>query len=174
MWRIVDKTAEALAALCLIASVLMIFANVLHRYVVLGWVSAWAERASWVSPVSGFLEKIFLPISAVSGEVPGYFLVWISFFGAYIVQRQNGHICFGMLIDTLQPGVQKALRAASDGLLLALFSLLFVQSVRMILVDGSTEIESAEIAQGWFMSVLPVAAFLLAASVVKAMLWKDR
>ena len=32
----------------------------------------------------------------------------------------------------------------------------------MIRVSGATEIETAEIAQGWFMLILPLAALLLA------------
>jgi TRAP-type C4-dicarboxylate transport system permease small subunit len=40
-------------------------------------------------------------------------------------------------------------------------ALLFYQSVRMIIIDGSTEIETAEIAQGWFMAILPLASVLL-------------
>ena len=148
----------------------MIFANILHRYVVLGWLATWAEHAAWVAPASEFAERLFSPISAVSGEVPGYFLVWISFFGAYLMQRQSGHICFDMLVKFFPPLAQKILRVTTDSLLLVLFSLLFVQSVRMIWVDGSTEIESAEIAQGWFMVVLPATGLLLAACVVKAMM----
>lgn len=170
MLRALDKLAEAGAALCLGASTLMICANVFRRYVVLGWLSALAERAEWARPVAAFFEGMLAPVGAVADEVPGLLLVWISFLGAYLVQRRGGHIRFGALTDALPSRAKSAVAFAVNLALLGFFALLFAQSVRMIRVDGATEIETAEIAQGWFMAVMPISAALLAAAVAAAML----
>lgn len=170
MLRVVDKLTEAAAALCLAASALMICANVFRRYVVLDWLGALAERAKWMAPVAVFFDEAFAPIGAVADEVPGLLLVWISFLGAYLVQRRGGHIRFEVLTDMLPPQAKSAVALAVNLLLLGFFILLFAQSLRMILVDGSTEIETAEIAQGWFMAVMPISAALLSAAVIGAIL----
>ena len=172
MLRAVDKLAEAAAALCLAASALMICANVFHRYVVLGWLDALAERAEWTAPVAAFFKGALAPIGAVADEVPGLLLVWISFLGAHVVQRRGGHIRFEVLTDSLPPRAKFAVALAVNFALLAFFALLLAQSLRMIWIDGATEIETASIAQGWFMSVMPVSAALLAVAVVAA-IWDE-
>jgi len=170
MWRLVDRVIEWLAALCLAASALMIFANVIHRYVVLGWMRDFAEHAEWFAPVFDFLGQLFLPAAAAAGEVPGYLLVWISFLGAFLAQRNDIHIRFEGVTDMLPAPVRNKLRTAVYCMLVALFFLLLFQSIRMIRVNGETEIESAEIAEGWFMLVIPITACLLIAAFIKAAL----
>lgn len=170
MWRVIDRVMEAAAALCLAASAFIIFANVLYRYVVLGWMRRFAEHADWFAPISNYLELLFLPAAAAAGEFPGYLLIWISFLGAFLAQRQDLHIRFEGATDMLPVAVQKPLRIAVQGMLIVMFAMLFFQSVRMIGVDGTTEIESAEIAQGWFMLVLPVVAIMLIAEIARSML----
>ena len=44
----------------------------------------------------------------------------------------------------------------------------------MIRVDGSTEIETAEIAQGWFMAIMPLAALLLGLALVARLVARGR
>ena len=167
MLRAVDKFTEAAAALCLAVSALMICANVFRRYVILGWMSALAERFERAAPMAAFFERAFAPIGAVADEVPGLLLVWISFLGAYLVQRRAEHIRFEVLTDMLPARAKAAVAVAVNFALLGFFGLLLAQSLRMIWVDGTTEIETADIAQGWFMAVLPISAILLAAATAK-------
>ncbi len=103
----------------------------------------------------------------MADEVPGYLLVWIAFLGAYLMLRRDGHISFETLVDALPRLAGKAVRVFNGLLLIGFFAILLVQSVRMIRVSGRTEIETAEIAQGWFMAILPLAAilFMLAVSI---------
>lgn len=94
-------------------------------------------------------------------EIAGYLLVWISFFGAYLALRHEGHISFDMLLERLPRQGQLAARTAIDLMLAAFFGVVLWQSIRLISVVGRTEIETAAIAQGWFMAVLPLASGLI-------------
>lgn len=170
MLRRIDRAAEAAAAFCMAVSAAMICANVFYRYVVLSWMRAAAEDAPWFSPVADFFADWLASVGAIAGEVPGYLLVWISFVGAYLAHRRNEHIGVDFLSALLPAAAEKARRNAVRFLLLALFAVLFAQSARMIWVDGETEIETADIAQGWFMLVLPASALLLAAATA-AQFW---
>ena len=113
-------------------------------------------------PLYDALNRAFGAVSVTADEVPGYLLVWIAFLGAYLALRRDGHIGFDLLILSLPARAHRVLRIATEAAILAFLGLLLWQSLRMIRVDGATEIETAEIAQGWFMAVLPIAALLLA------------
>lgn len=163
--RVVDRWVGAVAVVCLVVSTGMICANVFYRYVVLDWFRGWAKDADWVAPVYRVLNDLFGAVSVTADEVPGYLLVWIAFLGAYLAMRREGHIGFDVLIDRLAPQWRRGVRAAIDISIVAFLALLLWQSIRMIRVDGATEIETAEIAQGWFMAVLPISATLLIVAV---------
>lgn len=94
-------------------------------------------------------------------EIAGYLLVWISFLGAYLALRREGHIGFDLLLEKLPLPAQRGLRTAMDLVLIAFFAIILVMSVRMISVVGATEIETAAIPQGVFMAVLPIASAAL-------------
>ena len=158
----IDRVVTALAVCCLAASTAMIIANVFYRYVVLDWLGAAARQIAWLRPVYESLNDVFGAVSVTADEVPGYLLVWIAFLGAYLALRKDGHISFDALLDALPAPLQRGLRSWSDAVILAFLAMLLWQSLRMIRIDGATEIETAEIAQGWFMAVLPIAAVLLA------------
>ncbi len=147
--------------MCFAASTLMIISNVVYRYVVLGWLRNGAKTLDWLVPVYKFSDDILGSVSVTADEVPGLLLVWISFLGAYLAMRREGHISFDVLADKL-PAVPKTVVKSFSNLLMAGFLImLFVQSIRMIRVGGATEIETAEIAQGWFMAIIPVSSVLL-------------
>ncbi len=160
--KLVDRIVTVAAVLCLVTSTAMILANVFYRYVVLGWLRTLAREADWLIPVYDLLNEAFGSVSVTADEVPGYLLVWIAFLGAYLALRRDGHIAFDLLIRALPARLSHGLRIAIDCAILIFLGLLLWQSLRMIRIDGATEIETAEIAQGWFMAVLPLAALLLA------------
>ena len=160
--KLVDRIVTAAAVVCLVASTVMILANVFYRYVVLDWLRGWSREAEWLVPLYDALNRAFGAVSVTADEVPGYLLVWIAFLGAYLALRRDGHIGFDLLILSLPARAHRVLRIATEAAILAFLGLLLWQSLRMIRVDGATEIETAEIAQGWFMAVLPIAALLLA------------
>jgi len=112
-------------------------------------------------PVYLFFREHVGALSITADEVPGLLLVWIAFLGAYLVMRREGHISFDMLVEALPVKLKKTVMFFNAVLMAGFLLLLLFQSIRMIKVSGRTEIETAEIAQGWFMLVLPLVAVLL-------------
>ena len=108
-------------------------------------------------------------------EVPGFMLVWIAFLGAYLAIRQGGHISFDLLVDKLPPGPRRLVRGAVDLAIIGFLALVFWLSIRMILIDGAREIETADIPQGWFMAILPLASAAMILALVQGILlrWAD-
>ena len=165
MLKLADRVVQALAVLCLVVSTTMVCANVFYRYVVLDWLRSLTEELPSLLPLFDVLNDFFGAISVTADEVPGLLLVWIAFLGAYMALRQGGHIAFDLLVERLPSKPQALLRHATDIAILIFLGLLFMQSLRMIRVDGATEIETAEIAQGWFMLIMPLAAVLLGLAI---------
>lgn len=166
MIRCLDRLVEAAAALCFAASTILICANVFYRYVVLDWLRNGAKSWDWLAPVYQALDEVFGALSITADEVPGLLLVWIAFLGAYQAMRGEGHISFDLLVEKAPAGIRLGLRSGIHFLMLAFLVLLLWQSVRLIRVSGAREIETAEIAQGWFMLILPIAAVLLGLALI--------
>jgi TRAP-type C4-dicarboxylate transport system permease small subunit len=165
MLRAIDKAVEAAAVLAFAASSLMILINVVNRYFVLGAMRNLAKSFEWLHPTYLTFREAFGSISVMADEVPGYLLVWIAFLGAYLAMRQQGHISFDLLADRVVGKWRSALHLFNGALIGGFLCILLWQSIRMIRVSGGTEIETAEIAQGWFMLILPLAALLLLVSL---------
>ncbi len=172
--RAIDKVFGALAALFVAASAGAICLNVFYRYVVLGWLRNGAEAWPWLGPIYRLLDGLLAPVSVTADEVPGFMLVWIAFLGAYLALRQDQHISFGLLVDKMPPRLRAIVRAAVDGVVLFFFAMLFWLSIRMIGFDGAREIETAEIPQGAFMIVLPLAAGAIMLAMVLRILKRAR
>jgi len=158
--RLVDRIVEILAATALVAAS-MILLNVFNRYVVLGWLRSGGERSELVAWLFETSDALLSPISATADEVPGLLLVWIAFLGAYLAYRRGGHIAFDVVVDSLPRLPRRLVVVLTDVTIVVFLVLLFLQSIRMIRVDGETEIETAEIAQGWFMTIIPLSAALM-------------
>ena len=163
--RLIDAVVAALAALVLTASTAMICLNVFYRYAVLGWLRDLSEREAWADALYQPLDAFLGAISVTADEVPGLLLVWIAFLGAYLAMRKGGHISFSLVMDSLSARIRRLGRTLVDLALVAFLTLVIVQSLRMIRVDGATEIETASLAQGWFMLILPLAGGLLIVSL---------
>jgi len=174
MLRELDRTVEAIAVAALTASTIMISAGVVYRYAVLDWLRGAALQADWLVPVYQAASDGFAPIGATLEEVPGYLLVWIAFLGAYLALRRGGHIAVDTLVRALPKRTARALTIASDAAILVFLAVMFYQGARMIRVDGATEIETAALAQGWFMVVIPLAAVLFAVALVARMFARRR
>lgn len=159
--RLVDRLVAVLATSALVVATSMILINVLNRYVVLGWLRSSSEDSNLGAWAYELSDQILSPISATADEVPGLLLIWIAFLGAYLAYRQGGHISFDMIVDALPSPIRRLLITATESTIMAFLIVLLVQSVRMIMVDGETEIETAEIAQGWFMLIIPLSAGLM-------------
>ncbi len=159
--RLIDAVVAALAALVLTASTAMICLNVFYRYAVLGWLRGLAESAAWAEMLYRPLDTWLGAISVTADEVPGLLLVWIAFLGAYLAMRRGGHISFDLVVEKIPDPLRRVSRTVIDAALILFLALVIIQSIRMIEIDGATEIETASIAQGWFMAILPLSAGLL-------------
>lgn len=149
------------------ASSVLIIINVINRYVVSGFMRNISKQYEQFKPVYLFFREHVGALSITADEVPGLLLVWIAFLGAYLVMRREGHISFDMIVESLPLKLKKWVVLLNSGLMAGFLVLLLFQSIRMIKVSGRTEIETAEIAQGWFMLVLPLAAILLLAALIQ-------
>ena len=174
MLKLADKVVQAVAVFCLVVSTAMICANVFYRYVVLDWLRSLSVELQSLVPLFDLLNGFFGSISVTADEVPGLLLVWIAFLGAYMALRSGGHIAFDLVVERLPAKPQAIMRHATDVAILIFLALLFFQSLRMIRVDGATEIETAEIAQGWFMLIMPLAAVLLGLAIAVQMVQRLR
>lgn len=161
MLRILDRVVEGTAVLAFAVSSLLICINVVNRYLILGFLRTTAGDNEWLQPVYLFLREAFGSVSVTADEVPGLLLVWVAFLGAYLTMRRKGHISFDLLADSLPAPLRKAVALINSLIIAGFLLVLLWQSIRMIRVSGRTEIETAEIAQGWFMLILPLTAVLL-------------
>lgn len=165
MFRLIDRCVEVAAVLAFAASSILIIINVFNRYVVSGLMRNLSKQFEGFKPVYLFFREHVGSLSITADEVPGLLLVWIAFLGAYLAMRREGHISFEMILEALPLKFKKLVLVFNATLMAVFLLLLFFQSIRMIRVSGRTEIETAEIAQGWFMLVLPLAAVLLLAAL---------
>ncbi len=159
--RLIDKIVEVLATSALVVAASMILLNVFNRYVVLGWLRTGSESSTLWAWLYGMTDRLLSPISATTDEIPGLLLIWIAFLGAYLAYRKGGHISFDMMVEKLPRFLRRLVIVFTNASITVFLVILLMQSIRMIRVDGQTEIETAEIAQGWFMAIIPLSAGLL-------------
>ncbi|MEM9148201.1 MAG: TRAP transporter small permease [Pseudomonadota bacterium] len=142
-------------------SCLFILLNVLNRYLVLGMIRDLTKDWAGLRPAYFWVRDLLGSVVVTADEVPGFPLVWIAFLGAYLAMRREGHIDFDLLAEALPARARRALAIVNAALIGGFLLMLFWQSARMICVSGATEIETAEIAEGWFMLIMPLAAVQL-------------
>ena len=166
MLRYIDKLAEVLAVLAFAVSSAFIFLNVLNRYLILGFFRDIAKEYENLRPAYFAVRDVLSSIVVTADEVPGLLLVWVAFLGAYVAMRQEGHIAFTLLLEKLPKRLSVFVKSINTILISGFLVMVLWQSIRMIRVSGRTEIETAAIAQGWFMLILPIAAVLLLVAVL--------
>ena len=166
MLRYIDKLAEVLAVLAFAVSSAFVFLNVLNRYLILGFFRDFAKEYENLRPSYFAVRDVLSNIVVTADEVPGLLLVWVAFLGAYVAMRQEGHIAFTLLLEKLPQRFSVFVKSINTILISWFLLLVLWQSVRMIRVSGRTEIETAAIAQGWFMLILPIAAVLLLVAIL--------
>ena len=146
MLNILDRAVEAIVAAVIVASTAMLMANVFAREVLATGI-VWAD------------------------ELPGLLLVWIAFLGAYLTYRRDAHIAFDLFVSKLPFTPRLWVETLGDALVLGFAVAMVNLSWRMIARVGGREIETMEIAQGWFMAVLPV-SFALIALALAIRIWR--
>ena len=167
MFKLIDRCVEGIAVFAFAVSSIFICVNVFNRYVVLGLFRKAAAEVEWLTPAYLTARSFFGAISVTADEVPGLLLVWMAFLGAYLALRREGHISFDLIVNALPIRARKAVMAVNMAVMGIFLSLLRGHSIRMVWVAGRTEIETAEIAQGWFMLIMPIAALLLIGALAR-------
>lgn len=147
--KFIDRICTALNYLiaCMLAvMVLLVFGNVLMRYAF----------------NSGF---------TVSEELSRWLFVWMTFLGAVVALRDNGHLGTDMLVCKLGPKGKKICMALSLCLMLFCIWLLFKGSYDQTLVNRGTTSAVMEISMSWFYASGMVFA-VLACVIVANDLWR--
>jgi len=156
-----DKTILVLSSIILLCATAMLIFSVFYRYVIIDFLGIYLEDIALANSLYEFFTGNLDTLSATTDEIPGYFLVWISFLGAYLAERENLHIKFDLLVESLPSSFKNIFKMIPNILSLVFFSILFYFSIKMILIDGSTFIETIDIQQGIFMMIFPISSFLL-------------
>ncbi|TNH03435.1 TRAP transporter small permease [Testudinibacter sp. TR-2022] len=118
-----SKILETVVVLLLSAMAIMVFTNVVLRY--------------------SFHTSI-----TVAEELSRYAFVWVTFLGAVLVFKENGHVSVSVLIDKLSPFKRKLLTVLTDGLMLYCCYLIFVGSYAQMQLNMSNYAPISEIPTG--------------------------
>ncbi|RXJ78069.1 C4-dicarboxylate ABC transporter substrate-binding protein [Arcobacter sp. F155] len=156
-----DKIILILASIILLCATSMLIFAVFYRYVVIDFLGIYLEEFVIANTIYEFFTIYFDTLSATTDEIPGYLLVWLSFLGAYLAERENLHIKFDLLVDSLPTKLKNLFQMIPTIMSIIFFALLFYFSIKMIDIDGSTYIETIDIYQGVFMMIFPIASFIL-------------
>ena len=139
----------------------MLIFSVFYRYIIIDFLGIYLENYTFAIVLYDFFTESLDTLSATTDEIPGYFLVWISFLGAYLAERDNLHIKFDLLVENLPDFSKNIFRLIPSFISLIFFSIFLYFSIKMIDIDGWTYIETIDIPQGVFMMIFPIASFLL-------------
>ncbi len=156
-----DKIILILSSLILISATAMLIFSVFYRYIIIDFLGIYLEDVVFANTLYEFFTENLDTLSATTDEIPGYFLVWISFLGAYLAERDNLHIKFDLLVESLPNFFKNIFQMIPNFMSVVFFSILFYFSIKMIDIDGATYIETIDIPQGIFMMIFPIASFLL-------------
>ena len=138
----IDKTAsaycrllEVLLVALMAAMVTMVFGNVVLRY--------------------GFNSGI-----TVSEELSRWAFVWMTFLGAIIAIKENGHLGTDMLIGRLGPTGKKVCLALAESMMIGCAWLIFSGSLAQTRINADVEAPVS----GWSMGLLSAAGVVFAVS----------
>mgnify|MGYP003460242596 CR=1 FL=1 len=129
------KLLELLLVLLLAAMVLMVFGNVVLRY--------------------GFNSGI-----TFSEELSRWAFVWMTFLGAIVALKDNGHLGTDMLVGRLGPTGKKVCLAIAETGMLYCTWLIFSGSLAQTRISWDVEAPVT----GWSMAMLPIAGLVFAVS----------
>jgi TRAP-type C4-dicarboxylate transport system permease small subunit len=122
------KLAELTLVIMLSAMVVMVFGNVVLRY--------------------GFNDGIIS-----SEELSRFLFIWITFLGAIVTMRENGHLGLDSIVRKLSLGGKKAAFAVSNILMLGCCALMFYGTLKQHTINASTRSAVTEIPMSWVYGV---------------------
>ena len=135
------KLLEALIALCLAVMVIMVFGNVVLRYVFNSGIAASEEVSRWL-------------------------FVWLTFLGAIVAQKEHAHLGSDMLVSRLPVWGKKLCLTVSLALMLFINWLLFSGSLAQVKINWDVEAPVT----GWSMAIVYGAGVVFAASTLPILL----
>jgi TRAP-type C4-dicarboxylate transport system permease small subunit len=144
MMKAIDRVIDGVLAALLVSTTLIVALGVFFRYILndsLGW----------------------------TDEISGYALGWISFIGAYSCFRKSSHLGFDVLLESLPPTAQLALKWLIGIMLSVFFLVMAWYSWHVIRVVGSSYIRSLDIPRGVFLAVLPISFILMTLAVLNGL-----
>ena len=147
--KIIDqycKFISYLLALIMAVMVLLVFGNVFMRYAL----------------NSGF---------TLSEELSRWLFVWMTFLGAVVALRDNGHLGTDMLVGKLGPKGKKICMGVSLALMLYCCWLIFKGSYTQMMLNLDSTSAVMEVSQGWLYSS-GVVFSILGAPILLGDLWR--
>lgn len=118
------KALSVLMVLCLAIMVVMVFGNVVLRYV--------------------FNSGI-----AISEELSRWLFLWVIFLGATVAVHERAHMSTDMLARRLSPAAQKVIQLLTYGLMLFVTWLMFSGSVTQTLINWDVEAPVTGLSSAW-------------------------
>jgi TRAP-type C4-dicarboxylate transport system permease small subunit len=140
------KLISYLLAAIMLVMVVLVFGNVFMRYAL----------------NSGF---------TLSEELSRWLFVWMTFLGAVVALRDNGHLGTDMLVGKLGPMGKKICLGISLGLMLFCCWLIFKGSYNQMMINLDSTSAVMEVSQGWLYAagvVFPI----LGAPIILGDLWR--
>ena len=122
------KLAEVTLVIMLSAMVIMVFGNVVLRY--------------------GFNDGIIS-----SEEISRFLFIWITFLGAIVTMRDNGHLGLDSVVRKLSARGKKIAFSLSNVLMLSCCTLMFYGTLKQHGINASTRSAVTEIPMSWVYGV---------------------
>ncbi|CAN5825497.1 TRAP transporter small permease [soil metagenome] len=122
------KVLEVVIAACLAIMVVLVFSNVVLRY-------------------------IFNSGIAVSEEVSRWLFVWLTFLGSIVALREHAHLGTEMLVAKLGTTGKKVCLVAAYGLMLYMCWMLFSGALEQTKINWDVSAPSSGASMAWFYAV---------------------
>jgi TRAP-type C4-dicarboxylate transport system permease small subunit len=122
------KLLEVVIAACLAVMVVLVFSNVVLRYV--------------------FNSGI-----AVSEEVSRWLFVWLTFLGGIVALREHAHLGTEILVGRLSPNGKKLCLVVGYGLMLLMCWMLFRGALEQTKINWDVSAPSSGASMAWFYAV---------------------
>ncbi len=113
---------------CLVAMVVMVFANVVMRYAF----------------------NTGLPVSE---ELARWCFVWLTFLGSILVLHERSHLGVDIVIQALKPGLRKLCLILASLLMIYATWLILIGSWEQTIVNMDASAPATGLSQGWFFGV---------------------
>jgi TRAP-type C4-dicarboxylate transport system permease small subunit len=130
------SAVRLIAALMLIFTVVLVFGEVILRYVLnrsLGW----------------------------GEELLRYLLIWMTFLGSYLAMKGNEHLSIGLFFRWLPPKWQPPIDTVANRLLLLFLGIFTVLSFQYTSKFFSDESTTLEVPMGAIYAILPIGGLLM-------------